>query len=168
MEYVNMSIGEVLKERRIELGIKQEDLAEQMDVTVQTVSKWERGKTEPKASQVAKMAKILKLTEHEICQGEKNPIGDMDPFEFMKTVGPLMHDVSETEVIMCMYEHVVNKEGFIEALSLQAEQPYAPVKERERAQAKEMLRLYEDGAITFKNDEEKAKCLATWNNVLNK
>ncbi|MBF4327891.1 XRE family transcriptional regulator, partial [Vibrio anguillarum] len=44
-----MSIGEVLKERRIELNIKQEDLAERMDVTVQTVSKWERGLTEPKA-----------------------------------------------------------------------------------------------------------------------
>lgn len=71
MDNVNMSIGEVLKERRIELVIKQEDLAEQMDVTVQTVSKWERGITEPKATQVAKLAKALNLTEREICQGKK-------------------------------------------------------------------------------------------------
>ncbi|EKO3933819.1 helix-turn-helix transcriptional regulator [Vibrio fluvialis] len=168
MEYVNMSIGEVLKERRIELGIKQEDLAEQMDVTVQTVSKWERGITEPKASQVAKMAEILKLTEREICQGKKDPIGDMDPFAFMKMVGPLMNDVSETEVIMSIYEYLSDKEGFIESLAEQAQRPYAPVKEREREQAKEMLRLYEDGAITFNNDEEKARCLAAWNNALGK
>lgn len=168
MEYVNMSIGEVLKERRIELGIKQEDLAEQMDVTVQTVSKWERGKTEPKASQVAKMAEILKLTEREICQGKKDPIGDMDPFEFMKTVGPLMHDVSETEVIMSIYEYLIDKEGFIEALSEQAEQPYSPAKVRERTHAEDMLKLYEDGAITFKNDEEKTRCLTIWNSVLGK
>ncbi|WP_140060654.1 helix-turn-helix domain-containing protein, partial [Vibrio parahaemolyticus] len=88
MDNVNMSIGEVLKERRIELVIKQEDLAEQMDVTVQTVSKWERGITEPKATQVAKLAKALKLTEREICQGEKDQITQLDPFEFMKLVGP--------------------------------------------------------------------------------
>ncbi|EKO3894079.1 helix-turn-helix transcriptional regulator, partial [Vibrio metschnikovii] len=73
-----MSIGEVLKERRIELSVKQEDLAERMNVTVQTVSKWERGLTEPKASQVAELAKILKLSEQEICQGERKSHGSMD------------------------------------------------------------------------------------------
>ncbi|MDF4750925.1 helix-turn-helix domain-containing protein, partial [Vibrio parahaemolyticus] len=64
-----MSIGSVLKARRIELGIKQEDLADQMAVTVQTVSKWERDVTEPKASQVSKLSEILNISEREICQG---------------------------------------------------------------------------------------------------
>ncbi|MCX9562155.1 helix-turn-helix transcriptional regulator, partial [Vibrio cholerae] len=70
MEYINMSIGETLKNRRIELGIKQEAIAEEMDVTVQTIYKWEKGTTEPKASQVSKLAQILRLSEREICQGK--------------------------------------------------------------------------------------------------
>lgn len=43
-----------------------------MGVTVQTIYKWEKGTTEPKASQVSKLASVLKLSEREICQGQKD------------------------------------------------------------------------------------------------
>ncbi|QXN23206.1 helix-turn-helix domain-containing protein [Shewanella putrefaciens] len=49
MDNLNMSIGSVLRDKRIALNIKQDDIAEQLGVTVQTVSKWERDVTEPKA-----------------------------------------------------------------------------------------------------------------------
>jgi len=62
----------VIREARLERNIKQEDVAAYVGVTVQTYSKWENGKTEPKASQVAKLADILKITEREICLGEKS------------------------------------------------------------------------------------------------
>ena len=138
-----------------------------MDVTVQTVSKWERAITEPKATQVTRLAQALKLTEKEICQGKKDLTSEIDHFEFVRAVGPLMNDVSETEIVMTIYDYVDDKEGFIDSLAKQAERPYSPFKERARAQAKEMLQLYKDGAIQFTNEEEKARCLEAWNNVLN-
>ncbi|EHU5192614.1 helix-turn-helix domain-containing protein [Vibrio parahaemolyticus] len=166
MDNVNMSIGEVLKERRIELVIKQEDLAEQMDVTVQTVSKWERGITEPKATQVAKLAKALKLTEREICQGKKDQMTQLDPFEFMKLVGPCMKGISETEVIMTMYDYVDDKQGFINSLAEQSSRPLFSFKERDKSQARDMLALYESGSISFNNEQEEQRCLEVWKRTL--
>lgn len=168
MDNVNMSIGEVLKERRIELVIKQEDLAEQMDVTVQTVSKWERGITEPKATQVAKLAKALNLTEREVCQGKKDQVTQLDPFEFMKLVGPCMKGVSETEVIMTMYEYVDDKKGFIEELTKQSNRPIFSFEERDKNQARDMLALYENGSILFNNKQEEESCVRSWKQILSK
>lgn len=65
-------LNNVIKEARIDRSLKQEDVAEYVGVTVQTYSKWENGKTEPKASQVAKLSKILNITEKEICLGKKS------------------------------------------------------------------------------------------------
>jgi transcriptional regulator with XRE-family HTH domain len=45
-------LNNVIKEARLERNLKQEDVAAYVGVTVQTYSKWENGKTEPKASQV--------------------------------------------------------------------------------------------------------------------
>ncbi len=38
-----MSIGEKIRQLRLEAGISQEGLAEQLDVSRQAVSKWEKG-----------------------------------------------------------------------------------------------------------------------------
>ena len=54
-----MTLKDVIKEARSKRSLKQEETAELVGVTVQTYSKWENGKTEPKASQVARLSKIL-------------------------------------------------------------------------------------------------------------
>ncbi|RAS55265.1 helix-turn-helix domain-containing protein [Vibrio diazotrophicus] len=167
MEYVNMSIGEVLKERRIELSIKQEDLAEQMGVTVQTVSKWERGITEPKASQVTKLSQALQLSEREICQGQKSKNNALDPYEFMRIVGPCMNDISETELIDSIYDHVIDQSSFINSIANKAKRPLYSFQQQEKQQVKNMMELYESGSIRFENEEEKERVIASWNQILN-
>ncbi|HCE2187361.1 TPA: helix-turn-helix transcriptional regulator [Vibrio parahaemolyticus] len=165
MEYVNMSIGEVLKDRRIELSIKQDDLADRMDVTVQTVSKWERGITEPKASQVAQLSSILKLNEKEICQGKRGS-SSIEPFDFLKMVSSCMRDVSETELILTIYDHLEDPEGFMFALSEKSSVPFFTHKEKQKDQARTMLELYKNGSIQFSNEEEKERCLSAWEQTL--
>lgn len=54
-----MSISNAIKQIRTERNLKQEDVAEAINVSVQTYSKWESGKTEPKASQIVELSKIL-------------------------------------------------------------------------------------------------------------
>lgn len=48
-----------IKQLRTEKGLKQEEVAELINVTHQTYQKWETGKTEPKVSQIQKLASVL-------------------------------------------------------------------------------------------------------------
>lgn len=53
------------KKRRIE----QARLAEKLDVHVITVSRWERGISEPRASEIAKLCEVLGVSEAELLRG---------------------------------------------------------------------------------------------------
>lgn len=165
MEFVNMNIGKVLKERRISLGVKQEDIAEQMNVTVQTIYKWEKGQTEPKASQVSQLADILKLTEKEICRGEMKS-QKFEPFEFVRRVGVLMSEVPHTELLVGMQKYIDDEEGFIKMLAKVSEYPYELFEESHKNHAQQMITWAQEGAINFKSDEEKEKFLELQNEVI--
>ena len=164
MDYVNMSIGSVLKDRRIGLNIKQEDIAEQMEVTVQTVSKWERGITEPKASQVSRLSKILKISEKEICQGDID--GEkVDPLEFVRRVGILMNHVPHTEMLIGMHEYITDTDGFIKMLSKVSDYPFELFeiedKEQKVSNAKLLMKAIETDTLQGSEEEiERAKAYA--------
>ena len=111
-----MSIGTVIKDRRLELNIKQDSLADSLKVTVQTISKWENDKTEPKATQVCELAKILKLTEKEICKGEILERLD-SPVEFMTALSGLKVFVSDIDMMLTIYENVDDEIRFLKELN---------------------------------------------------
>lgn len=54
-----MSLGQKLKKLRVENGLTQKDLADQLHVTFQTVSKWESDTNEPDFSTIKELAKIF-------------------------------------------------------------------------------------------------------------
>jgi transcriptional regulator with XRE-family HTH domain len=162
MGNVSMSIGNTLKNRRIALNIKQEDLAERLGVTDQTVSKWERDLTEPKASQVHKLSQILKITEKEICQG--TTIGEKsDPFEFVRKVSILIQEVPQTELLVGMQNFIDDEEGFLKMLAKVSNHPFELFEIEDKQRNEFLLRLVEDGKITFTNDEEKSLFLSEQN-----
>ena len=59
---INIEIGRRIYERRKQLGITQEYLAELTDTTPQAISNYERGKRELNASITIKMSKALRTT----------------------------------------------------------------------------------------------------------
>ncbi|MBB1381418.1 helix-turn-helix transcriptional regulator [Shewanella sp. SR41-2] len=122
MGNLNMSIGSVLKDKRIALNIKQDDIAERMGVTVQTVSKWERDLTEPKASQVSLLSKILHIPEKNICDGETSNVSDT-PMEFMMKFGKVLHHVNDTDLMVTLYDYIDDEDAFLEALVKQSGLP---------------------------------------------
>ena len=63
-------IGRRICERRQALGITQEKLAEQMDVSIQMVSNMERGNKEVKISNLIKLAAILDVSSDYILTGK--------------------------------------------------------------------------------------------------
>ena len=52
-------IGKKIKSLRISKGLTQEELSEQLYVTPQAISKWERGLGYPDISQIVPIAKIF-------------------------------------------------------------------------------------------------------------
>ena len=66
-----MTFGQKLKQYRGQLNITQKELAEQMDVTFQTISKWESDINEPDFASVRKLAKIFHCTIEDLLSDEE-------------------------------------------------------------------------------------------------
>lgn len=58
-----MTTGEAIRSRRIKLGLTQQQLADKIFVTRQTISKWELGKSVPDPISLELLDKVLNLTE---------------------------------------------------------------------------------------------------------
>ena len=55
-------LGQNLKDMRIRNKYNQEDIAEQLGVTKQTISNWEKGKRTPDINHLIKLANIYQVT----------------------------------------------------------------------------------------------------------
>ena len=54
--------GHRIRQRREDLGMTQQELADKLLVTVQAVSQWENGKTQPDSDRIPQLAKLLRTT----------------------------------------------------------------------------------------------------------
>ena len=61
-----MDFRGVLRARRCELGMKQQDLARAVGVTAVAISQWERGETRPSYKASSKLAKALGMSERDL------------------------------------------------------------------------------------------------------
>lgn len=60
------SLGEVLKEHRIQCQMTQEFVAEHLGVSRQAVSKWENGTSDPSTSNLLALAKLFGISPEEL------------------------------------------------------------------------------------------------------
>lgn len=73
-----------IKELRDNAHLLQDDLAEKLNVKRNTVSSWERGRTEPDFESLRKMAEIFGVSVDYILGGEnKMPVGYYSDEQFM-------------------------------------------------------------------------------------
>ncbi|EMB7846570.1 helix-turn-helix domain-containing protein [Vibrio vulnificus] len=113
-------IGDVLKEARANTNLSQYDMADKLGVTKQTYMKWENGITEPKATQVSQLAKILKITEAEICRGKLNTRYSLEDFIYR-----LNSERPSSEMqILKLWETVEDHEKFFKSLKPKTEQQH--------------------------------------------
>ena len=66
-----MSLGENIKNKRIELKLSQEYIADQLGVSRQAVSKWETGQSDPTASNLTELAALFEISISELVDPEK-------------------------------------------------------------------------------------------------
>ena len=69
-----MNIGDKLVELRKKKGLSQEELAEKLDVTRQTISKWELNETSPNISQAKELCKLFNVSLDEFVGNNINDI----------------------------------------------------------------------------------------------
>lgn len=67
----NIQIGRLIYEKRKELGLTQQELADRLQITNKAVSKWENGDGMPDVNLLAPLAKELGLTVDELLNGEE-------------------------------------------------------------------------------------------------
>ena len=65
-----MGIGEKIKAARTEIGLTQEQAAENLMVSRQTISNWENGKSLPDIVSVIKMSELYKISLDELLKGD--------------------------------------------------------------------------------------------------
>jgi len=82
------TIGKRIAQLRKEKGFTQEELAQQMEVSAQAVSKWENDLTCPDISSLPNLAKLLGVTVDELLSGKEEvmPLAQVVPVEERKDI----------------------------------------------------------------------------------
>lgn len=118
-----MMISDVLKEAREKTGQSQSEVANKVGVTKQTYLKWENGVTEPKASQVSKLADVLNVTETEICKGKINYKMPLDTFIYeLSKIDP-----NSSMIALRAWEEVADHREFLLSLVYDDERTSADI-----------------------------------------
>ena len=89
---MEMTIGKRIVALRKEKNLKQDDLAQMLEVSPQAVSKWENDQTCPDISLLPKLAKILGVSVDELLSGkqEQSPVVTFVPDEQRKDIKDMM------------------------------------------------------------------------------
>lgn len=69
-----MDVGERLKERRNELHLKQDYVAEELGITRQTMSNWENGRSYPDIERIIRLSEIYDLSLDELLKGDQEMV----------------------------------------------------------------------------------------------
>lgn len=73
----NIKTGKLIAELRKSKGLTQQQLAEQLNLSNKTISKWENGSGSPDVSNLPVLADVLEVTVDELLRGEQNSSVDM-------------------------------------------------------------------------------------------
>ena len=112
-----MTFGEAIKKRREELGLTQQDLAEKLFVSRQTVCRWENGTRCPDLIMAKKISMLLGISVDDLITADaakdyippKEPIIDDDlPQRHCPQCGK-DHDFDYPKCPYCDYDYTANK-----------------------------------------------------------
>lgn len=76
MEVLIMAFGETLTALRKSMGLSQEQLAEELDLTRQTISKWELNQSTPDIEYIIRLSNFFEVSTDHLIKGEKTAKAD--------------------------------------------------------------------------------------------
>ena len=93
------SSGNYIREKRTELGLNQEQLAEKVGVTSKTISNWETGKSEIKHANIEKLAEALKVSPMSIHMGHDTDGMDEESRQVFDQIIKDLYNVEEKALL---------------------------------------------------------------------
>lgn len=84
-------------------GLSQEELAEKIDKTVDTISSIERGLSSPRIETAIELSKVLDVPLHELFQISKLPVDDRERMELLRT------SLEQMKQLIAFEENTVSK-----------------------------------------------------------
>lgn len=72
---IQKSLGENIREKRVQLKMTQEFVAERIGVSRQAVSKWESGKSDPSTANLMALAGLFEIETEELLKGKVKEAG---------------------------------------------------------------------------------------------
>ena len=82
-----MTLGQKIKKLRIDSGLTQKDLSNMVNVTFQTVSKWEKDENEPDVSTLKKLASLFGCSlDYLLSEEEEQPASEEEKEETSQTI----------------------------------------------------------------------------------
>ncbi|MBQ6951531.1 MAG: helix-turn-helix transcriptional regulator [Clostridia bacterium] len=72
---IQKSLGENIREKRVQLKMTQEFVAERIGVSRQAVSKWESGKSDPSTANLIALAGLFEIEAEELIKGKAEGSG---------------------------------------------------------------------------------------------
>ena len=106
-------IGKFIAENRKTAGLSQEALAEKLDISDRSISKWERGICLPDSDNMTKLCELFNINYNELLSGEK-----LEKSEYEKRAEENLKEFSEIESKqnkkLFLYENVI---GYMASIS---------------------------------------------------
>ena len=99
-----MELGEKLKQARAAAGLTQEQVAEALLVTRQTISNWENGRTYPDIESVVRLSEVYALSLDELLKGDRKMVEHLrESTDIVKSNKKLLAAVgSNVLLLLCM------------------------------------------------------------------
>ena len=104
-----MTLGQKIKKLRTEQGLTQKDLADQVHVTFQTVSKWEKDENEPDVSTLRELAKLFNCSMDYLLSEEENETPKEEASAEPEPAAPVAEPVTKTIIIHQKEMHVCQR-----------------------------------------------------------
>lgn len=79
-----LQTGKLISERRKEMQLTQQQLADRLNLSNKTISKWETGEGSPDLCNLAQLAEVLDLTADELIKGERNQKPAKEPGSYAR------------------------------------------------------------------------------------
>lgn len=103
-----MEVGERLKARRNELHLTQDQVAESLGITRQTMSNWENGRSYPDIERVIRLSELYALSLDELLKGDQKMVRHLQENtvvnHFLKLfIGMLLINVALMVVLMLVH-----------------------------------------------------------------
>lgn len=105
-----MNVEERLKFYRVRSGMSQDQVAEEINVSRQTISKWENGKSSPDVDSIVRLADLYNISLDELLRSDKES-------ETQETLEETKHDSSQLYIILAIVS-IVAPLGFLLAIGL--------------------------------------------------